>query len=311
VNQALLDQAWALSRRHHGRRLGLYLPGMFVYDGRRGRFPAVSLTGSECALGCGHCRGQLLAQMAPAVRPGQLLDLARRAKTQGHLGLLVSGGCDQAGRLPWAAFADDLAAVKAETGLFLAVHAGFVDPAQARSLKAAGVDLALLDVIGDDDTARRVYNLPGRGVVEASLAALVEAGLDLAPHVVVGLDFGRLKGEEAAVELIAASGAGRVIFVVLMPLAGTAMTGLAPPEVEDVAGLICRARLAHPELVQHLGCAKPRGAYHRRLDRLAVRAGVNHLAIPAPAAVDLAGELGLEPAWAETCCALGLKGDAS
>ncbi|MBW2618233.1 MAG: hypothetical protein JRC92_05105, partial [Deltaproteobacteria bacterium] len=69
-----------------------------------------------------------------------------------------------------------------------------------------------------------------------------------------------------------------------------------------------RTRLSHPELVQHLGCAKPRGAYRGRLDLLALRAGVNHLAIPAPQAVEAAPGLGLEPFWSETCCALGLAG---
>ena len=83
------------------------------------------------------------------------------------------------------------------------------------------------------------------------------------------------------------------------------MEGLSPVPAEEAVKLMARARIAHPEMTQHLGCAKPRGVYRRELDCLALQAGINRIAIPAPEAVELAPELGLEPAWAETCCALG------
>ena len=301
----LIERAGRISRREEGTEVGFYVPGMFVYDGRRGRFPALSLTGRECSLGCEHCRGRLLLTMTPAVNPGELLAAARRAEQGGALGILVSGGCDNQGRLPWSLFLDDLARIKEETGLFVAVHSGFADREQAAGLASARVDLAMIDIVGDDETARRVYHLPGRERVEESLAALVEAGIEVAPHVVVGLDFGRMGGEEAAVEMIAAAGLKKIVFVVLMPLKKTGMEGLNPVPVQEAVKLLARTRISFPGLTQHLGCAKPRGAYHRELDCLALRAGVNRIAIPAPEAVDLAPEIGLEPVWAETCCALG------
>ena len=301
----LIEEAGRIARREQGTGVGFYVPGMFVYDGRRGRFPAVSITGRECALGCEHCGGRLLLTMAPATEPGQLLEAARRAQAGGALGVLVSGGCDQKGRLPWERFLDDLARIKEETELFVSVHAGFVDRAQAEGLARAGADLAMMDIIGDDRTAQEVYHLRSRGQVEDSLAALVEAGLEVAPHVVVGLDHGKMGGEEAAVEMIASAGLGTIVFVVLMPLKKTGMEGLPPVPVEEAASLLARTRIAHPGMAQHLGCAKPRGRYHRELDCLALKAGVNRIAIPAPEAVELAREMGLEAFWAETCCALG------
>ncbi len=301
----LIREAGRIARREQGNGVGFYVPGMFVYDGRRGRFPAISLTGRECGLSCEHCRGRLLLTMTPATRPGELLGAAKRAEAGGALGILVSGGCDREGRLPWELFLDDLAGIKEETDLFVSVHAGFVDRAQAGGLAAAGVDLAMMDIIGDDETAQNVYHLSSRRQVEESLAALVEAGLEAAPHVVVGLNRGRMGGEEAAVEMIAAAGLEKIVFVVLMPLKKTGMEGLSPVPVEEAVKLMARTRLAHPRTAQHLGCAKPRGVYHRELDCLALRAGVNRIAIPAPEAVDLAEEMGLEAVWAETCCALG------
>jgi len=305
-DQELLARAAALSREGHGERVGFFVPGMFVYDGRRGRFPALSLTGDRCSLSCGHCQGLLLAQMTPALDPEGLVETAERAWQGGSLGLLISGGCDSEGKLPWERFAPALARIKERTGLYLAVHAGFVDLAQARALKRAGVDKAMIDVIGHEQTAREVYHLPGLGPVEESLQALAEAGLEMAPHVVAGLHFGRLKGEERAVELALAAGARTLVFVVFMPLKGTPLAGCRPVPPAEAVNLIARTRLGHPEAVLNLGCAKPRGAYRRELDQWALAAGINNIAIPAPEAVDLAPELGLEVVWRETCCAVDI-----
>ncbi len=315
MNRDLLDEARRLAQAKSGPRVGFYVPGMFVYDGRRGRYPALSTTGGECELSCLHCQGRLLKSMVAAAEPKDLVAAARRAERAGNVGLLISGGCDSKGRLPWEKHAPAIEKIKTETDLFVSVHTGFADLKQARALKAAGVDLALIDVIGDAETMKAVYGLDSPELAADSLQALTEAGLAVAPHVVVGLHRGRLKGEERAVEMIAAAGIDRVVFVVFMPLSGTPLADCQPPPAEEVARLMARSRLSHPDLIQHLGCAKPRGAYHRRLDRLGVMAGVNHLAIPAPEAVDLAEEMGLAIDWAETCCALGrralaLKNDA-
>lgn len=305
-----LARARALSEANHGPELGCHVPGMFVYDGRRGRFPALSITGAQCSLNCGHCQGKLLVPMTAATSPGDLIAAAERAWARGSLGILVSGGCDEKGRLPFERFSDALARIKDRTGLKVAVHTGFADHTQARALKNAGVDLVMMDVIGDPDTLRQVYNLDSPDAPADTLAALIEAGLETAPHLVVGLDHGRLKGERRAVEIIAASGAGRIVFVVFMPLTGTPLAGCSPPEVDEVIDLMIDARLDYPDLIHNLGCAKPRGKYHRRLDKLAVRAGVNHIAIPAPEAVDLAQELGRPLMWTETCCTVGRQAEA-
>ncbi len=300
----LIRQAGDISRGRHGDAVGFHLPGMFVYDGRSGKFPALSLTGDRCDLACGHCQGRLLRPMIPAPDPATLIARARAAARQGARGVLISGGCDPRGKLPWERFAGALARIKEETDLTVAVHTAFVDPAQAALLQKSGVDTAMFDVIGDEATFRAIYGLDGATRVADSLWALVEAGLRVAPHVVVGLHAGRIVGEERAVEMIAAAGCSTIVFVVFMPLPNTPLTDAKPPPVEEVVKLMARTRLAHPDLIQHLGCAKPRGRYRRDLDAAALRAGVNHVAIPAPEAVDAAPGLGRTPYWTETCCAI-------
>jgi len=68
----LFELAWAESRARHGSRLTAYLPGMFVVDGRRGKYRAVSITGDKCDLDCGHCKGTLLRSMEHALSPDEL-----------------------------------------------------------------------------------------------------------------------------------------------------------------------------------------------------------------------------------------------
>jgi uncharacterized radical SAM superfamily protein len=300
----LIRQAGEISRARYGDAVGFHLPGMFVYDGRSGKFPAVSLTGDRCDLACGHCAGRLLEPMIPAPDPATLIARTRAAARQGARGVLISGGCDLQGKLPWERFAGAVARIKDETDLTVAVHAGFVDAAQATLLKTAGVDTAMCDVIGDEETLRQIYGLDGATRVAESLAALVESGLRVAPHVVVGLNAGRFVGEERAVEMIAAAGCESVVFVVFVPLRNTPLEHASPPPVEEVINLMARTRLQDPDLIQHLGCAKPRGRYRRELDAAALQAGVNHVAIPAPEAVDAAPGLGRTPYWTETCCAI-------
>jgi len=51
---------------------------------------------------------------------------------------------------------------------------------------------------------------------------------------------------------------------------------------------------------------RPGGEYRSRLDALAVRAGVNGIVQPAPAARRLAASLGLEAVPGDECCVLSV-----
>jgi uncharacterized radical SAM superfamily protein len=64
------------------------------------------------------------------------------------------------------------------------------------------------------------------------------------------------------------------------------------------------ARRKLPDTPIHLGCMRPGGRYRRELDPLAVRAGVNKIVNPAPAAVQLAAEFGLSVRWENECCVI-------
>ncbi|MCU0564944.1 MAG: radical SAM protein [Desulfobacterales bacterium] len=252
----LMAEARRIAWARNGRAITFFLPGMFILDRVPGRYPAVSITGNRCALMCDHCRATLLAPMIAAESPEALVARCREIEREGHPGVLVSGGCDGDGCLPWGPFLPALSEVKRTTRLHVSVHAGFIRTSDALGLKGAGVDQALVDVIGDDGTLRRVYHVPfGVERVASALAALRAAGVPVVPHIVCGLDGGRMVGEERALELVARFGLEQLVVVAFMGLPGTPLHRAGPPAPEAVAGLIARARLRLPDLTISLGCA--------------------------------------------------------
>lgn len=263
----------------------------------------LSITGGACALECDHCRGRLLERMIPVKSPDALVERCRSLAAGGIRGVLISGGCDAEGRLPWGRFMGAIRAVKAETDLFVSVHSGLVDDRDAQGLKQAGVDQALIDVVGCDETLRTVFHLPfGVARIEAALAALARVGLAVVPHIVCGIHYGEMRGEKAAVEVISRFPVHQVVIVSLMPLPGTVMAKAVPPSAEAVADIIAEVRFAMPRTPVSLGCARERG--NPRLEVMAVDAGVNRLALPSAEAASRAGFYGLEIRRRETCCSV-------
>jgi len=294
------DMSW----QRFGKRITFYLPGMFTLNGMSGLYPCLSITGEHCALQCDHCKGVLLRSMIEATEPGRLLEACLRLEARGSLGVLISGGCDDQGRLPWDSFIPVLEEVKRRTGLYISIHSGLVDEVTASRLKAAGVDQALLDVVGDDETYRSVCHVPfGISRILSSLEALQKAGLAVVPHIVCGLNQGKMKGEKKALEIISRFEVQQVVIVSLMRNAGD---GWASARVtpEEVADLIAEARFRMPHVRLNLGCARERG--NTRMELLALEAGVNSMALPSEETIRLAAEHGLEIRYQRTCCSVSV-----
>ncbi len=305
----LLVEAWAIRQTHFPPVLKLAAPGAKRYEieGFRNnpdRFAAISLTGRACALRCEHCRGQLLESMYPAPTPQALRDLADELVDRGCQGVLLSGGADHEGHVPLDGHLEAIADLTSR-GLKVIVHTGLVDKATAQGLKTAGVDQVLVDVIGDAETIRQVYHLDKKPQdYAATLAVLKEVGLAIAPHIVIGLHFGHIRGELAALEMITAAEPEVIILVVLNPLRATPMARSPAPAAETVGRLAAVARILNPERPISLGCARPSGPIKARMERLAIAAGINALAYPSEASIDYACSLSLKVEWAEMCCSL-------
>jgi uncharacterized radical SAM superfamily protein len=278
----------------------------------RNAFPAFSITGGACALDCDHCRAKILEPMIPATRPEELDAKVRgMIRSQGLQGFLLSGGSNRRNEIRYDRFYPVIEGLKRDfPALRIAIHTALTDADGARRMEAAGVDTAMMDVIGADETIREVYHLD-RPVedFEATLAALSATGMEVSPHIVIGLHYGRLLGEARALEIVSRYPTGALVLVVVMPF--YAVPGsFATPATADVGRLFLQARevLADRDLL--LGCARPAGMHKRVTDAYAVMAGLDGIAFPAEGAVGVAALTGRRWEQAHACCSIRLGGPA-
>lgn len=289
-------------------KIRFYAPSFVHYKNKYFRsshdaFPSISVTGSSCALKCEHCNGKVLDTMVPAMTPEGLFELCANLEKNGAVGCLISGGCLPDGSVPLDKFMDAIARIKRELNLTVIVHTGVIDFSTAKRLKAASVDAALIDVIGSDETIHDIYHLDvSVADYEQSLKAFHESEIPFVPHVLAGLHYGKLRGELEALKMVAKYSPSAVITIAFMPIHGTPMQNVSPPEPEDITKILASARILMPGTPLVLGCMRPKGEHRKRTDMLAVRAGVDAIAFPVEEAIQLAESLKLETSFSPLCC---------
>ena len=290
-------------------KIRFFVPGAKHYDNRYysnhpSSFAHLSITGDSCDRRCAHCDGRLLKTMLRATSLEAMRGIIDRLLENHCRGILVSGGSDARGEVPLRDFAEWLNYAK-QKGLKVLVHGGLIRRETAIRLKEAGVDQVLLDVIGDERTIHRVYRLNRKPVdyLQAMLCCR-EAGLPIVPHVVIGLDFCQIRGEQRALEMIRQADPEAIVLVIVTPARGTAMAGIKPPPVEKAAEIMAAARAMHPATPIALGCMRPPGLYKRQAEIMAIDCGVNGIAYPDEATVAYAESRGLKPVFSEECCSL-------
>lgn len=302
------------AHRRFGNEIHFFTPSLKHYETSEvatpatPRFVPVSVTGSACSLHCDHCGAKILESMWPVSSPGGLLELGGRLASRGVSGILLTGGSDPSGVVPLRPYEDAIRELKARYGFTVIVHTGLVDRGEVAALARAGVDAAMMDVLGADDTIKAVYHLDaGVADFEKALRLLTEAGIPTAPHVVVGIHYGKIVGEFEALEMISRFPISSLVVVVLSPLLGTKMERVAPLTGPEVSGVFRSARTAFPNVPVLLGCARPEGREKYGIDRAALEAGFDGIAFPAEGIVSLAREMGLRPVFSLDCCALAFR----
>lgn len=306
--EASIAKAQNISWKNFGRKIRFYAPSFIYYKtdyycSSPSAFPSISVTGSSCALKCKHCDGRVLNTMFPALSPKELVSLCTKLKDEGAIGCLISGGCLPNGCVPLNKFTDAISEIKRNLDLTVVVHTGVVSRSVAEKLKKAEVDAALIDIIGSDETIKEVYQLNVKVEdYDKSLETLHKVGIPFVPHILVGLHYGKLKGEFRALQMISKYQPSAVIVIALIPIRGTPMENVKPPIPEDIAKVLLSARLMLPETPLALGCMRPKDKHKVKTDTLAVKIGVNAIAFPAEEAIKLANSMGLETIFSSLCC---------
>jgi len=271
-------------------------------------FPAFSITGGACGLNCDHCQAKILEPMIAATSPRMLDEKVRKlVQTQGLQGFLLSGGSNKHNEIPYERFYPVVEGLKRDfPDMRIAIHTALTDRRGARAMEAAGVDTAMMDVIGAEETIRQVYHLE-RPVedFEATLAALCETSMEVSPHIVIGLHYGRMLGEANAFDIVSRYPVTALVLVVVMPIYAAPGT-YQVPETAEVGRMFLEARHSLPDKQLLLGCARPAGMHKRVTDAYAVMAGLDGIAFPADGAVAVAHTIGRTFRQEHACCSIKL-----
>ncbi len=274
-------------------------------------FPAFSITGGACALNCDHCQAKILEPMIPASNPAELDRKVRDLVLLKDLrGFLLSGGSNRRNEVPYDRYYPTIEKLKRDfPHLRIAVHSALLDERRARLMQDAGVDVAMMDVIGAQETIRDVYHLD-RTVTdfEATLAALSATSMDVVPHIVIGLHYGRLLGEYNALDIISRYEVAALILVVVTPIYAPADRPFATISTDDVAKVLVAARQRINHAPVQLGCVRPAGRHKLITDAYAVMAGFDGIAYPAEGIVALARAIGRPVEQEHACCSIALDG---
>jgi len=273
-------------------------------------FPAFSVTAGNCALDCDHCQAKILEPMIPATTPEMLNQKVRDLVLLQNLrGFLLSGGSNRRNEIKYEKYYPVIERLKRDFPyLSIAIHSALLDERRARLMESAGVDTAMMDVIGSDETIRDVYHLD-RPVAdfETTLAALCSTQMNVVPHIVIGLHYGRIRGEPQALEICARHSISSLVLVVVMPFHAKPGTFITP-DAHDVGRIFCDARHRLPDKQVLLGCARPAGMHKRIVDAYAVMAGLDGIAFPADGAVQACEALGRKHFQEHACCSIKLGG---
>ncbi|ASJ16703.1 biotin synthase [Thermococcus chitonophagus] len=251
------------------RKLKVYIPGV--------RFPSISVTGNYCYLNCAHCGRHYLEGMMKVTRKS-LVERCLEMEREGYVGCLLSGGMDERLKVPLDKFKDEIRKIKEKTKLKINAHVGFVDESDLEWLKY--VDVVSLDFVGDDAVIRRVYKI-NKTVKDylGVLDLLTSNGIEVAPHITIGLDFGKVHWEFKAIDTLINYPIKVLVLDVLIPTPGTEMANVKKVPV-DVAVEVVKYAREKFEGELSIGCMRPFGRWREEFDKKAILAGVDRITNP-------------------------------
>jgi uncharacterized radical SAM superfamily protein len=304
----LQAEAFRVRKIHFGKELTFSIPSTVTYrhgdfPTQKDRFAAISVTGTRCDLRCDHCDRKLLESMIPAEDPEAFCQIAERLRTQGALGILVSGGADKNGQVPLKSLFPPQRSSKISSVSNHCPH--WPHQGDGERIEESPVDQILIDVIGDEDTIREVYHLNKRVEdYEETLRMLGDVGHRLAPHIIIGHHFGEIRGEWKALEIVTRVGVETIVLVVIKPLHPSGKSQLRIPKPEETSRISAAARILNPSVPIRIGCIRPAHPSKAEMEKGFILSGANTIAYPLQGTIDYAGGMGLETRFEEVCCSL-------
>lgn len=257
---------------------------------------ALSTTSNKCSLKCAHCNGHYLENMIP------IEDYEEKVKSRNITSFLLSGGCSYEGDVPINTHIQTIKELK-EQGYRLNAHLGLMDKESIIEL-CKYLDIVSFDLVFDKETIKEVYKMDKSKEDYIKTYNTIRENTEVAPHICIGLKGGKVKGEYEIIEYLQKNPPNKLTFIVLIPTKGTEYENVEPPKLEEVADVLCEARISLPNTEINLGCMRPRGVYRKELDQLAIMCGVNKIVLPSKSAKNKAIDMNMTITECKECCVL-------
>ncbi|MFX0080212.1 MAG: radical SAM protein [Candidatus Hodarchaeota archaeon] len=272
--ELFFNLAQSITMRNFGNILKIYNP--------TGKFPAISITGSNCALECEHCNKKYLKGMKPILENNDLELFLMELSAKNGVGALISGGSELDGSVPLLNFLDTIKKVKKETNLIINTHTGLLKEKTAEKLAEANVDIISFDINMDEEVVKNVYHLDiDIDEYRKAIELLKRYNLNIVPHICVGLWYGRLNKELESLKFIKENlpDPSLIVVIVLIP-PNNSKTKFETPQPEVIAKVISMIRFLFPLSEISLGCMRPRGKIKTEVEKMALKAGITRIEIP-------------------------------
>lgn len=279
----------------------------YLYVPRLGRefhgYPPISLTGRHCELRCKHCNARILERMMAIKTPQDLMEMVERLYRGGARSVLISGGSNLRGQVPFEGFVDAIKYAK-RLGMRIYMHTGLVDEYRAQLLKEAGIDVALIDFTVEEKVIEVVLNL--RESPESfidSVRNLTRFSVTVVPHIIIGMYCGEPSGEERAIDVLNTLSPDAVVLAVFNPLSNTPFENCSPPQPSYISKILRYARRILKDTPLSYGCMKPHGEAYQPLEVEALELGFDGVSFPSYSTVEYLIESGTRFEIIEECCA--------
>jgi uncharacterized radical SAM superfamily protein len=270
------EYAREITKNSFGNVIKIYNPS--------NKFPAISITGSECALQCEHCNKKYLDGMRHLTDNKDLEEFLMNLSENGGIGALISGGSEADGSVPLISFLDTIKKVKNQTNLIINTHTGLLSEETAKKLADANVDIISFDLNMDEEILRDIYHLD-KSIFdyEKAVNLLRKYNLNIVPHVCIGLYYGKLHKELDSIKFIKDSGMNPslIVLIALIPPKNSSEK-FETPDPLNIAKIIAAIRFNFPNTEISLGCMRPRGNIKVEVEKKALEAGITRIEIPSP-----------------------------
>ena len=166
-------------------------------------------------------------------------------------------------------------------------------------------DAALINAISSAKVLKEVYHLKGAEPSDylKSISNLIKASVPVCPHIIAGLENGKIKSEKEIIKKLSELGVKHFVFAALKKISKDLDFTASIFRPEAFIDLIAYTAKINPASIRSIGCARPPFLRNAAIELEMIKAGANILSFPAEETLKFYSENHLEHAFIQTCCA--------